>query len=45
MMDYPLLVRHVAERAETVYADREIVSRTADGIATPPGARDRRTVR
>ena len=32
MMDYPLLVRHIAERAETVYADREMVSRTADGI-------------
>jgi acyl-CoA synthetase (AMP-forming)/AMP-acid ligase II len=32
MMDYPLLVRHIAERAETVFGDREIVSRTADGI-------------
>ena len=31
-MDYPLLVRHIAERAELVYGDREIVSRTADGI-------------
>ena len=25
MMDYPLLVRHIAERAETVFGDREIV--------------------
>src|ERR671931_2453634 len=32
MMDYPLLVRHVAERAETVFPDRELVSRTKDGI-------------
>jgi fatty-acyl-CoA synthase len=32
MMDYPLLVRHIAERAETVFGDREIVSRTAGGI-------------
>jgi acyl-CoA synthetase (AMP-forming)/AMP-acid ligase II len=32
MMDYPLLVRHIAERAETVFGDREIVSRTQDGI-------------
>jgi fatty-acyl-CoA synthase len=32
MMDYPLLVRHIAERAENVFGDREIVSRTADGI-------------
>jgi fatty-acyl-CoA synthase len=32
MMDYPLLVRHIAERAETVFGDREIVSRTADDI-------------
>ena len=31
MMDYPLLVRHIAERAGTVFADREIVSRRADG--------------
>jgi fatty-acyl-CoA synthase len=30
MQDFPLLVRHIAERAETVFADREIVSRTAD---------------
>ena len=28
MMDYPLLVRHIAERAETVFGDREIVART-----------------
>jgi fatty-acyl-CoA synthase len=32
MMDYPLLVRHVAERAETVFPEREVVSRTRDGI-------------
>jgi fatty-acyl-CoA synthase len=32
MMDTPLLVRHVAERAGTVFADRELVSRTQDGV-------------
>jgi acyl-CoA synthetase (AMP-forming)/AMP-acid ligase II len=32
MQDYPLLVRHVAERAETVFPNREIVSRTQDGV-------------
>jgi len=32
MMDYSLLVRHIAERAETVFGGREIVSRTAEGI-------------
>ncbi|HEY7630901.1 MAG TPA: long-chain fatty acid--CoA ligase [Thermoleophilaceae bacterium] len=32
MQDYPLLVRHVAERAENVFPDREIVSRTLDGV-------------
>jgi acyl-CoA synthetase (AMP-forming)/AMP-acid ligase II len=32
MQDYPLLVRHVAERAETVFPDREIVTRTQDGL-------------
>ncbi|HEY1595256.1 MAG TPA: AMP-binding protein, partial [Thermoleophilaceae bacterium] len=32
MQDYPLLVRHVAERAETVFPDREIVSQTKDGV-------------
>ena len=32
MMDYPLLVRHIAERAESVFGDREIVTRTAEGI-------------
>src|SRR3954451_23628068 len=32
MQDYPLLVRHIAERAETVFADREIVTRTHDGV-------------
>ncbi len=32
MQDYPLLVRHIAERAETVFGDREIVTRTAEGV-------------
>src|SRR5438874_12526891 len=32
MQDYPLLVRHVAERAETVFPNREIVSVTQDGV-------------
>ncbi len=32
MQDYPLLVRHVAERAETVFPNRDIVSRTQDGV-------------
>jgi acyl-CoA synthetase (AMP-forming)/AMP-acid ligase II len=32
MMDVPLLVRQIAERAETVFGDREIVSRTQDGV-------------
>jgi fatty-acyl-CoA synthase len=32
MQDYPLLVRHVAERAENVFGDREIVSQTQDGV-------------
>jgi len=32
MMDYPLLVRHIAERAESVFGEREIVARTQDGI-------------
>jgi fatty-acyl-CoA synthase len=32
MMDYPLLVRHIAERAQTVFGGREIVTRTAKGI-------------
>ncbi|MDQ6750144.1 MAG: long-chain fatty acid--CoA ligase [Actinomycetota bacterium] len=32
MMDQPLLVRHIAERAETVFGDRELASRTADGV-------------
>ena len=31
-MDYPLLVRHVAERAETVFPSREVVSFTTDGV-------------
>ena len=32
MMDYPLLVRHAAERSAAVFGDREIVSRTVDGV-------------
>jgi fatty-acyl-CoA synthase len=32
MQDYALLVRHVAERAETVFPNREIVSQTKDGV-------------
>src|SRR2546421_4956557 len=32
MDDYPLLVRHIAERAELVHADRALASRTQAGI-------------
>ena len=32
MMDAPLLVRHIAERADTVFGEREIVSRTQDDV-------------
>jgi acyl-CoA synthetase (AMP-forming)/AMP-acid ligase II len=32
MMDYPLLVRHIAERAATVFGGREVVSRTQDSV-------------
>jgi fatty-acyl-CoA synthase len=32
MMDTPLLVRHIAERADSVFGSREIVSRTSDGV-------------
>ena len=32
MDDYPLLVRHIAERAEVVHADRALASRTQAGI-------------
>ena len=32
MMDRPLLVKQIAERAERVFADREIVARTQNGI-------------
>ena len=31
-MDTPLLVRHIAQRAEQVFGDREVVSRTQDGV-------------
>jgi fatty-acyl-CoA synthase len=39
MMDMPLLVRHIAERAETVFGGREIVSRTQDGVERSTYAR------
>src|SRR5256885_12914215 len=32
MDDFPLLVRHIAERAETVHGDRALAARTQDGI-------------
>jgi fatty-acyl-CoA synthase len=32
MMRTPLLVRHIAERAATVFGGREVVSRTQDGV-------------
>jgi acyl-CoA synthetase (AMP-forming)/AMP-acid ligase II len=32
MMDRPLLVKQIAERAETVYPHRELVARTQDGF-------------
>ena len=32
MMDRPLLVKQIAERAEAVFGDREVVARTQDGI-------------
>ena len=32
MMDRPLLVREIVERAERLFGDREIVSRTKDGV-------------
>ncbi|MEA2384453.1 MAG: hypothetical protein QOH72_4424 [Solirubrobacteraceae bacterium] len=32
MMDRPLLIRDIAERAERLFTDREIVSRTHDGV-------------
>ncbi len=32
MMETPLLVRHIAQRAEAVFGDRELVSRTQDGV-------------
>ncbi len=36
MMDRPLLVKQIAERAERVFADREIVARTQTGSSAPP---------
>jgi acyl-CoA synthetase (AMP-forming)/AMP-acid ligase II len=32
MMDYPLIIRHIAERAETVFPSRELVSMTKDSV-------------
>ncbi len=32
MMDRPLLIKQIAERAETVFPDRELVARTQDSI-------------
>jgi fatty-acyl-CoA synthase len=32
MMDRPLLVKQIAERAEAVFGDREVVARTQDGV-------------
>ncbi len=32
MMDRPLLIRDIVERAERLFADREIVSRTKEGV-------------
>jgi fatty-acyl-CoA synthase len=32
MMDRPLLIRDIAERVERIFPDREVVSRTHDGI-------------
>ena len=32
MMDRPLLVKQIAERAEAVFRDREVVARTQDGV-------------
>ena len=32
MMDFPLLVRHIAERSGSVFGDRELVTRTQDGV-------------
>src|SRR5436305_12503129 len=39
MQDYPLLVRHVAERAETVFPNRELVGTTQDGVERSSYAR------
>ncbi len=39
MMETPLLVRHIAQRAETVFGDREVVSRTQDGVERSTYAR------
>jgi fatty-acyl-CoA synthase len=32
MMDRPLLVKQLAERAEAIFGDREVVARTQDGV-------------
>src|SRR5256714_2163764 len=38
MDDFPLLVRHIAERAEPVHGDRARAARTQDGIERSPYA-------
>src|SRR3954465_11244294 len=38
MMDRPLLVKQLAERAETIFGKREVAARTQDGIERPPYA-------
>src|SRR5438132_1418058 len=40
MMDRPLLVKQIAERAESVFPQREVVARTADGPGEREGALD-----
>src|SRR3954464_9710013 len=39
MMDRPLLVKQLAERAETIFGKREVVARTQDGIERSTYAR------
>jgi acyl-CoA synthetase (AMP-forming)/AMP-acid ligase II len=39
MMDRPLLVKQIAERAETVFGHREVVARTQDGVERSTYAR------
>src|SRR5215204_654836 len=39
MMDRPLLVKQIAERAETIFGDREVVAATQDGVERSTYAR------